>query len=104
MAKNAFDVAGIALASGAPKVEADINVVAARGLRGAGKIAYCYVVVAGGVVNERTNTDGCVLAARGIVLERTGTISRVVIPRVVKERTRAESIVEAAGNVGCERG
>src|SRR5437763_7332417 len=78
LAKNAGDVAGVALAGGARYLVADINVVAAGGLVEAGLIAQCHVVAAS-AISECTKADSDAPIAIDVVSERAGTDRRVIV-------------------------
>jgi hypothetical protein len=62
LVENTPYVAGVALVTSAVYLVADINVVVATGVREAGQIAYCHVVVAC-TVTECIQTDSHVLIA-----------------------------------------
>src|SRR6266545_4085036 len=85
LAKNARDVARVALASSAPYVEADITGVACERTK-----ADRRVVAAVYVVEERLIANGGIVAANGIAKEHTLTDGRVeAAAGIAKERERA---------------
>jgi hypothetical protein len=99
LAKNAADVARVALPSTALDVEADVNVVATGGCLRAGIRAQCHVVVAG-VAQQRIKTDNRVLVAIYVLTDRTHTNGRIVAAfRVTREGSATDGGVEPAGRV-----
>lgn len=75
------------------------NVIGRRD-SGASTVADGDIVAAGGVVYERTNTVGRIVAACGVAKERANTVGRVEYAGgVAQDRALTDGRVEAAGSV-----
>ena len=94
MAKNARNVAGIALASSALHEVADIDVIVARRLE-PGSIAQRYVEVSTGVIEQRDITDRHIAEATYIAAERFVAERVVALHGGIGKRLETNSCAES---------